>query len=47
MNTLFPGEKKYPHIFSPIQIGKVWVKNRSGIEQAGQNNVLSLQRHSW
>ncbi len=25
---MLPGEKKYPHIFSPIQIGKVWVKNR-------------------
>jgi len=25
---LLPGEKKYPHIFSPIQIGKHWAKNR-------------------
>ncbi len=25
---MLPGEKKYPHIFSPMQIGKVWVKNR-------------------
>lgn len=25
---MLPGEKKYPHIFSPIRIGKVWVKNR-------------------
>jgi len=25
---MLPGEKKYPHIFSPIQIGKVWAKNR-------------------
>jgi len=25
---MLPGEKKYPHIFSPIQIGKVWCKNR-------------------
>ena len=25
---MLSGEKKYPHIFSPIQIGKVWAKNR-------------------
>ncbi|MFC1849311.1 FAD-dependent oxidoreductase [candidate division CSSED10-310 bacterium] len=25
---MLPGEKKYPHIFSPIQIGTVWSKNR-------------------
>jgi 2,4-dienoyl-CoA reductase (NADPH2) len=25
---MLPGEKKYPHIFSPIKIGKVWAKNR-------------------
>jgi len=25
---MLPGEKKYPHIFSPIRIGKVWAKNR-------------------
>ncbi|MBC8460221.1 MAG: NADH oxidase, partial [Deltaproteobacteria bacterium] len=25
---MLPGEKKYPNIFSPIQIGKVWAKNR-------------------
>ena len=25
---MLPGEKKYPHIFSPIQIGKFWSKNR-------------------
>ena len=25
---MLPGEKKYPHIFSPIQIGKHWAKNR-------------------
>jgi len=25
---MLPGEKKYPHIFSPIQIGKLWAKNR-------------------
>ena len=25
---MLPGEKKYPHIFSPIKIGNVWVKNR-------------------
>jgi len=25
---MLPGEKKYPHIFSPIQIGKLWSKNR-------------------
>ncbi len=25
---MLPGEKKYPHIFSPVQIGKVWAKNR-------------------
>jgi 2,4-dienoyl-CoA reductase (NADPH2) len=25
---MLPGEKKYPHIFSPIKIGNVWAKNR-------------------
>ena len=25
---MLPGEKKYPHIFSPVKIGKLWVKNR-------------------
>ena len=25
---MLPGEIKYPHIFSPIQIGKLWAKNR-------------------
>ncbi len=25
---MLPGEKKYPHIFSPIRIGKLWAKNR-------------------
>jgi 2,4-dienoyl-CoA reductase (NADPH2) len=25
---MLPGEKKYPNIFSPIQIGKSWAKNR-------------------
>jgi len=25
---MLPGEKKYPYIFSPIQIGKFWAKNR-------------------
>ena len=25
---MLPGEERYPHIFSPIQIGKVWAKNR-------------------
>jgi len=25
---MLPGEKKYPHIFSPVQIGKLWAKNR-------------------
>jgi len=25
---MLPGEKKYPHIFSPIKIGKVWARNR-------------------
>ena len=25
---MLPGEKRYPHIFSPIRIGKVWAKNR-------------------
>ncbi len=25
---MLPGEKKYPHIFSPIQIGQLWAKNR-------------------
>ncbi|MBN1225298.1 MAG: FAD-dependent oxidoreductase [Candidatus Aminicenantes bacterium] len=25
---MLPGEKKYPHIFSPIKIGKLWAKNR-------------------
>jgi 2,4-dienoyl-CoA reductase (NADPH2) len=25
---MLPGVKKYPHIFSPIQIGKLWTKNR-------------------
>ncbi|MBU1881673.1 NAD(P)/FAD-dependent oxidoreductase, partial [bacterium] len=25
---MLPGEQKYPHIFSPIQIGKQWAKNR-------------------
>jgi len=25
---MLPGVKKYPHIFSPVQIGKVWAKNR-------------------
>ena len=25
---MLPGEKKYPHIFSPVQIGKQWAKNR-------------------
>ena len=25
---MLPGEKKYPHIFSPIKIGKQWAKNR-------------------
>jgi 2,4-dienoyl-CoA reductase (NADPH2) len=25
---MLPGEKKYPHIFSPVKIGKVWAKNR-------------------
>jgi len=25
---MLPGEKKYPHIFSPVQIGKLWSKNR-------------------
>jgi 2,4-dienoyl-CoA reductase (NADPH2) len=25
---MLPGEKKYPHIFSQIQIGKAWAKNR-------------------
>jgi len=26
---MLPGEKKYPHIFSPVQVGKVWAKNKS------------------
>ncbi len=25
---MLPGEQKYPHIFSPIRIGKLWAKNR-------------------
>lgn len=25
---MLPGIRKYPHIFSPIQIGKIWAKNR-------------------
>lgn len=25
---MLPGEKKYPHLFSPLKIGKVWAKNR-------------------
>ena len=25
---MLPGEKKYPHLFSPIQVGKLWAKNR-------------------
>ncbi|TSA24434.1 MAG: FAD-binding protein [Bacteroidetes bacterium] len=25
---MLPGEKKYPHIFSPVRIGKFWAKNR-------------------
>ncbi len=25
---MLPGEKKYPHIFSPVKIGKLWAKNR-------------------
>ncbi len=25
---MLPGEKKYPHIFSPVKIGKRWAKNR-------------------
>lgn len=25
---MLPGEKKYPHIFSPIKVGKLWAKNR-------------------
>ncbi len=25
---MLPGEKKYPHIFSPVQIGKLWARNR-------------------
>ncbi len=25
---MLPGEKKYPHIFSPVRIGKLWAKNR-------------------
>ena len=25
---MLPGEKKYPHIFSPIKIGNLWAKNR-------------------
>jgi 2,4-dienoyl-CoA reductase (NADPH2) len=25
---MLPGVKKYPHIFSPVQIGKLWAKNR-------------------
>jgi 2,4-dienoyl-CoA reductase (NADPH2) len=25
---MLPGEEKYPHIFSPVRIGKVWAKNR-------------------
>jgi 2,4-dienoyl-CoA reductase (NADPH2) len=25
---MLPGEKKYPHIFSPVKIGNVWAKNR-------------------
>jgi 2,4-dienoyl-CoA reductase (NADPH2) len=25
---MLPGIRKYPHIFSPIQIGKLWAKNR-------------------
>lgn len=25
---MLPGVKKYPHIFSPVQIGKLWSKNR-------------------
>jgi len=25
---MLPGEKKYPHIFSPVRIGNVWAKNR-------------------
>jgi 2,4-dienoyl-CoA reductase (NADPH2) len=25
---MLPGEKKYPHIFSPIRIGKLWSRNR-------------------
>ncbi len=25
---MLPGQEKYPHIFSPIQIGKLWAKNR-------------------
>jgi 2,4-dienoyl-CoA reductase (NADPH2) len=25
---MLPGVKKYPHVFSPVQIGKLWSKNR-------------------
>jgi 2,4-dienoyl-CoA reductase (NADPH2) len=25
---MLPGVKKYPHIFSPVQVGKLWAKNR-------------------
>jgi 2,4-dienoyl-CoA reductase (NADPH2) len=25
---MLPGEKKYPHIFSPVRIGRLWAKNR-------------------
>ena len=25
---MLPGEKRYPHIFSPVKIGKLWAKNR-------------------
>ncbi|NQS99255.1 MAG: FAD-dependent oxidoreductase [candidate division Zixibacteria bacterium] len=25
---MLPGEKRYPHIFSPIKIGELWAKNR-------------------
>jgi len=24
---MLPGEKRCPHIFSPIKIGKLWAKN--------------------
>ena len=23
---MLPGENKYPHIFSPVQVGKLWMK---------------------